>query len=459
MTRIDSTGLSEPTIFAVSTAPGRAGVAVVRVSGRKAGSALSALTGRAVPPPRHASLARLRDPADGTILDEALCLWFPGPASFTGEDVAELHVHGGRAVVSAVLTALGSVPGLIPAEPGAFTRRAVANGKMDLTQAEGLIDLIDAETDAQRRQALRQSDGMLRRLYDGWHESLVRALAYAEAEIDFPDEGDVPDALITSLRPIVSDVCEQMAGHLADGHRGERLRDGLSAVLVGPPNVGKSTLLNALARRDVAIVSDEAGTTRDVLEVSLDLGGFPVVLVDTAGLRMATGAIEQEGMRRARVRADSADLRIAVVDGRDPEVGRESLALLRPGDFVLANKADLGDDAAPAMAGDPNVSAIQRHAVSAKTGLGLDRFLAAFEQAIAERWVASDVPVMTRLRHREAVTKAYDALQRSIEASDREPELVAEDLRLAMRHLGMITGRVDVDDLLDVVFRDFCIGK
>lgn len=435
------------TIYALSSAAGRAGVAVIRVSGPKAGEAVKALSGRAPGRARLASLRLLRD-ADGAALDEALVLWFEGPKSFTGEDLAEFHVHGGRAVVAGVLSALARVEGLRVAGPGEFTRRAFENGKLDLTEAEGIADLIDAETAAQRAQALRQMEGALGRLYEGWRARLIRVLAYAEAEIDFADE-EVPADLTASLAPEIEGIAGEMRTHLED-RRGERLRDGVEVAIVGPPNVGKSSLLNRLARREAAIVSDEAGTTRDVLEVRLDLGGVPVTLADTAGLREAANAVEREGVRRALARAEAADLRIVVAALTDSGAVEGDFGLARPGDIKVLNKADLG----PVVIG----GAV---AVSAADGSGLDALEEILGREVRKRFEAGEAPVITRARHREGIGASLAALERALDSlrAGRETELVAEDLRMAMRALGRITGRVDVEDLLDVVFCDFCIGK
>ena len=437
------------TIYALSSAAGRAGVAVIRVSGPAARAAVKVLSGRDPGPARKAGLRLLRDPADGTPLDQALMLWFEGPGSFTGEDVAEFHVHGGRAVIAGVLAALGRLPGLRLAGAGEFSRRAFENGKLDLTAAEGLADLIDAETAAQRAQALRQMEGTLGELYEGWRARLIRVLAHAEAEIDFPDE-EVPGELTARLAPEIVALRSEMRAHLDDGHRGERLRDGVEVAIVGPPNVGKSSLLNRLARREAAIVADEAGTTRDVLEVRLDLGGVPVTLADTAGLREAAGAVEREGVRRAIARAEAADLRVVVAALR-PDGGLDGdFDLAREGDVKVLNKADLG----AASAGDAVL-------VSATTGEGIAALEALLGARVVARFEVSELPAITRARHREGLTACAEGLDRALAALEagRDTELVAEDLRLAARALGRITGRVDVEDLLDVVFRDFCIGK
>ena len=433
------------TIFALASGAGAAGVAVVRVSGPGAGAALAALTGRPLPRPRVATRRRLVDPASAETLDEALVLWMPGPASFTGEDVVELHIHGGRAVVAGVVEALGRRAGLRPAEPGEFTRRAFETGRMDLTAAEAVADLVAAETAAQRRQALRQMGGALARLYDGWRERLVRALAHVEATIDFPDE-DLPGGILGAATGEVAALEVAIGAHLDDGGRGERLRAGVSVAIVGAPNAGKSSLLNALAGRDVAIVSARAGTTRDVIEVHLDLAGCPVILADTAGLRETDDEIEAEGVRRARARAAAADLMVALFDATTAP-DDATRALVGPETIVVRSKADLG---AP-------LGGIGGLPVSARTGAGLAELLARLTMAVTDRFAAADQPALTRARHRSALTEARDALARS--RSARLPELAAEDLRLAARALGRITGRIDVEDLLDVIFRDFCIGK
>ena len=436
------------TIFALASAPGRSGVQVVRLSGPRAGEALAALTLRPLPRPREAALAALRDPATGEAIDRGLLLWFPAPASFTGEDVAELHLHGGRAVLAAATSALCAL-GLRVAEPGEFARRAFENGKLDLTEAEAIADLVDAETSAQRRQALRQMEGALGRLYEGWRTRLVRALAHLEADIDFPDE-DLPDGVAPAVAPVLRDLIGEIAAHLDDGHRGERLRDGVSIAILGAPNAGKSSLLNAIARRDVAIVSARAGTTRDVIEVQLDLGGYPVILADTAGLRDAADEIEQEGIRRARQRAGSADLKLLVFDATVPP-DAATLELLDGDAVAVLNKADLAGGVADRVGTAPALP------VSAATGAGLPGLLAALEARVAERLAGSGAPPLTRARHRAALEECRDSLERAMAAP--LPELVAEDVRLAARALGRITGRVDVEDLLDVIFRDFCIGK
>lgn len=440
------------TIFALSSARGRAAIAVVRISGPQAGIALRALGVVRSLQPRVAKLSRLRDPGTGEALDDALALWFPAPRSETGEDVAELHIHGGRAVIAAVLDALAALPGLRPAEPGEFTKRAFLNGKIDLTAAEGLGDLIDADTEAQRRQALRQLEGGLAGLYEDWRARLIRALAHVEAEIDFADE-DLPPGVAAQAYASLVALRQEITAHLDDRRRGEVLRDGLSVAILGEPNVGKSSLLNALTRRETAIVSAIAGTTRDVVEARLDLGGYPILLADTAGLReVGSGdVVEAEGIRRALARAEQADLKLVLFDAR---IGLDPVAeRLATGDAILiANKCDLLTPSQAERLPEPCLR------ISAAGGQGLDavrsRLLA---EAEARMGSGGDTPPITRTRHRAALAECVVHLEQAELQS--APELAAEDLRLAARALGRITGRVDVEDLLDVIFREFCIGK
>lgn len=441
------------TIFALATAPGRAGIAVLRLSGTGAAAVLQSLAG-AVPPPRQARRARFRDPESGETIDDGIALFFAAPRSFTGEDVAELHIHGSRAVAAALIDVLGRMPGLRLAEPGEFTRRAFEHGKLDLTAAEGLADLVAAETAAQRRQALRQLAGALGRLYEGWRERLLRALAHVEAEIDFPEEG-LPDALWARVRAEVEALRAEITGHLADDRRGERLREGVSVAIIGPPNAGKSSLMNALAQRDVAITSAVAGTTRDVIEVALDLEGYPVVLADTAGLREAGDAVEKEGVRRARARAAAADLRLVVLDATRPEEAAALRGVVDQEALIVANKIDLGPPGIGAWADGLGAGSALR--LSVATGVGMAELLQRLGAAVAVRFAPSAAPAITRARHRQALADCVEALTRFAAAA--LPELAAEDLRIAVRALGRITGRVDVEDMLDIIFREFCIGK
>ncbi|WP_298962895.1 tRNA uridine-5-carboxymethylaminomethyl(34) synthesis GTPase MnmE [uncultured Methylobacterium sp.] len=434
------------TIFAPASGFGRAAVAVLRLSGPGAGPTITALTGRPPPPPRRLSLRTLRDPADGETLDRALVVWMPGPATFTGEDQAELHLHGSPAVRAAVLRALAGLPGMVAAEPGEFTRRAFLNGRMDLTAVEGLADLIDAETEAQRRQAMRQLDGALGRRVEAWRAGLLDLLAATEAALDFSDEGDVDDeALSDRAVRAAAGIRDAIAHALADGRRGERLRDGFVVVLAGAPNAGKSTLLNALAGRDAAIVSSRPGTTRDAIEVRCDLGGLPVVLVDTAGLRDSDDAIEAEGVARSRAWIGKADLVLWLTAPDEAATVPEDAVLpcLR-----VRTKSDLGADAGAAGL-----------AISAVTGAGLDRLLDAIEER-AQASLGGGDALVTRERQRRALERCLVHLDRLVASPvGSPPELAAEDLRLAVRALGEVAGRVGVEEVLDRLFSSFCIGK
>lgn len=441
----------QDTIFALASAPGRAGVAVIRVSGPLAGPALDAVAGAPRPAPRAAALRRFHA-GDGGEIDRGLALWFPGPASFTGEDCAEFHGHGGPAVIAALAEALTAL-GLRPAEAGEFTRRAFENAKMDLTEAEGLADLIDAETEGQREQALSQMTGALRQLYEVWREALISVLAALEGEIDFPDEDDVPEHLSATAGEPLDDLIAALKAHLDDGRRGERVRDGFVVALIGAPNAGKSSLLNALARRDAAIVTDIPGTTRDVLEVRLVLGGFPVILADTAGLREAGDSIEAEGVRRALARAEDADLRLGVAD-----VSRETsppiLARLRPGDAIILNKTDL---ASPDAITSPD--GVERFELAARTGAGLEALETWLGETIRARLSRRESPALSRARHRQAVGRALEHLQAARVRLLDAPELASAEVQLGLRALESLTGRIDVEDVLDRVFSQFCIGK
>ena len=421
------------TIFALASGSGHAAIAVLRISGPASRTLLAALCGR-MPPPRRASFRRLR--RDGEELDQAVVVWLPGPASYTGEDAAELYLHGGRAVLAGVADALVAL-GARPAEPGEFTRRAFLNGRMDLTEAEAVHDLVAAETAAQRRQALRQLDGALGAIYQGWAERLRLLLAQQEALIDFPDE-DLPPEVEAEVRAEIAALRQEIAAHLADNRRGERLREGLVFAVVGPPNVGKSSLVNALAEREVAIVAATPGTTRDVLETRVVLGGVPVTLVDTAGLRETGDAIEAEGVRRARARAAQADLVVAVCEAGGPAG--------EPADIAVANKLDLG--------GAVPVGAL---GVSARTGQGLDALRDRLAEAARSLTESAGPPALTQARHRAALLAAAERLAGAAGAG--LPELRAEDLRLALRSIGRITGMVGVEDILDALFARFCIGK
>lgn len=453
------------TIFALATAPGVSAVAMLRVSGPRARAAMRALSRRDDDPaPRVATRRTLRAPGDGAAFDDALVLWFPAPRSFTGEDIVEFHLHGGRATCRAALSALAAMEGLRLARPGEFARRAFDHGRLDLSQVEALADLIEAETEGQARQAMRQLESGLGARCEDWRRRLLEARAHAEAEIDFPEE-DLPVGLSAALGPRLRALEAEIAACLDDGRRGERLRDGFSVAVLGPPNAGKSSIINYLVRRDAAIVATVPGTTRDVLEVELDLGGWPVTLADTAGLRSLDAAIDQgqaeierEGMRRARARAGTADLRLVVLpaDGAAAALADgECAGLLGPDALLAWNRIDL----APREAMPRHPADGEALAVSALTGVGMDRLAAAIEAraAAALGGQAREPALVTRARHREALEAARSAISRA--SASLAPELRAEELRVAGEALGRITGRSGVEDMLDLLFSSFCIGK
>jgi tRNA modification GTPase len=510
------------TIFALSSGRPPAAIAVVRVSGPQAADAIRTLAGR-LPEPRRAALLRLMsasaEDAPPEPIDDALVLWFPGPRSETGEDTAEFQLHGGPAVIAAMLSALGRIDGLRPAEPGEFTRRAFENGKLDLTRVEGLADLIGAETEAQRRQAFRQLKGLLGDRAEQWRRRLTEALALVEAAIDFPDEGIESAHVVGPALAIAKELEQGVRTLLTDANRGERLRDGLTVAIAGPVNVGKSSILNRLANRPAAIVSPHAGTTRDVIEVHLDLAGFPVTVIDTAGLRDTVDPVEEEGVRRARARARDADLVLWVMDGTltspllpPPDLFAEGM----PPVWVVVNKIDLVRDGtqdeqalgprslkrrrAGAIGGEADLSTVgvpfqtsreadgggtpplqegqdvsretrherdsedgtRSYRISAETGDSFDDLVSGISGFAREFFSSgTESPLITRQRHRAALTECAGALSRALAegAGLGREDIIAEELRLASRALGRLVGKVDVESVLDVIFRDFCIGK
>lgn len=443
------------TIFALGSGPAPAGVAVIRISGPAARVALAALSpDAAIPEPRHAALRPLVDPTDPDVmLDSALVLWFPAPASFTGEDVVELHCHGGAATIAAVLSALGTVAGCRLAQAGEFTRRAFGHGRLDLTEVEGLADLIAAETEAQRRLALRLASGDGRDRYQGWTDRLVRVLATIEAAVDFPED-DLPEQMLDRNEIEIKRLVDEWTHNIDLGSRSAGIRDGVRIAIVGAPNVGKSSLLNAIAGRDAAIVSEIAGTTRDVIEVRIDLGGYAVTLSDTAGVRESQDVIERQGVERALAAAEAADLILYLYEAGTP-VDQDFLSRFADrGDdvFMVRSKADLANSI-ESVAGSED----RTYAVSSVTGSGISNLLSSLGAACAERYGVAAGAVAVRQRHRDSLQRACTALQQSL--GQPELALAGEDVRVALAEMGRITGRVDVESVLDVVFAEFCIGK
>jgi len=436
---------SRDTIFAPASGAGRAAIAVIRISGPRCAAALAALAPDKVFPDRVATLATLNDPASGQTLDRALVVRFVAPRSFTGEDMAELQVTGGRATVAGFIAALARLPGLRPAEAGEFAWRAFESGKLDLSEVEGLADLVDAETEAQRLQALRIAGGALSRDAEAIRAAIAEAMALIEAQIDFSDVEDADALSLDEARVMAAAAAARTNAALSGAEAGERLREGFTVVIAGPPNVGKSTLMNALARRDVSIVSPIPGTTRDLIEASLDLRGFPVTLVDTGGLRESDDPIEREGVARARRRAERADLTLWLTDSTvfdAPPFGGSGAAI------TVATKADLG--------GWAEAGAVK---VSAVTGAGIEQLLDAIAEVAAEEMSGPAPALITLERHRVAYADALAALERALNPDQGELELVAEDLRLAARALERIAGRIDVEDVLGEIFKRLCVGK
>lgn len=433
------------TIYALSSGAGKGGVAVIRISGTAVKNVLKQMVSLSDPKPRYAYFKPITA-VDGRVLDQALVLYFAAPNSFTGEDVVEFHVHGGRGVIQSVLEAIGDISGCRPAERGEFSRRAVINGKMDLTTAEGILDLINAETEQQRAQALIQAQGTLMHLYDGWRSTLCHHMAYLEAFIDFPEE-EIPPEKLETIDSDIQGLIKTIQSHLNDNRSGERLREGFQIAIIGVPNVGKSSLINMLTKKEVAIVSQMAGTTRDVVEAHLDVGGFPVILADTAGLREQVEEIESEGIRRAVQKAEEADLILHIQDGTNyPNTDPLPSMLAQKTVLTIWNKAD-------AMRDQPQ----DVLCVSAKTGQGIPELWAHIRMILERDFGQRSGGIITRERYRTALTSCVRSLTQAICVS--ETELKAEELRLAARYLGRITGRIEVEELLDVIFRDFCIGK
>jgi len=446
-------GSPNDTIFALSSAAGRAGVSVFRVSGRDAKSVVEGLTQSSFPKPRYASLKKLFN-KDKVLIDEALVLWMPGPRSFTGDDCAEFQTHGSPAVIEAMANALLEA-GVRQAEAGEFTRRAFENGRMDLTEAEGLADLIDAETEGQRKQALRQMQGGLRLVYEVWRETLLDALAQIEGEIDFPDEEDIPDALSHKAYPYLKQVIEAMKQGLVHADKGEAIRHGVDIAIIGRPNAGKSSLLNAISKREAAIVSPEAGTTRDIVSINLVLSGLPVRLSDTAGIRETENVIEAEGVRRALSLAKEADLRIGVVDSTDYSNLPTVLNELEDGDILIFSKSDLAQDA------HPNVSRETLSVLSLNSSdkSDMESLQSLLERKVVKRYSIGDEAGLTRARHKDCVFRAQKALDRGLKNLGVAPELAGDDIRTALHALKELAGETDIESVFDRIFSRFCVGK
>lgn len=441
------------TIFALATAPGKSGVAIIRISGKNSLDSIKYLTNQDIPPARKAALRDLLHPLSKELIDQAIIIFFPGPKSFTGEDIVELHIHGSRAIINILIKLLSNFNNFRIANPGEFAKRAFLNGRMDLTAAEGLADLIEAETTIQQRQAIRQMQGNLSDIYEEWKNKLIRSLALLEAYIDFPDE-DIPDDILNDLEDLTSELKKNIAKHLNDNHKGEIIRRGIYVAILGAPNVGKSTLLNYLAKREVAIVSNIAGTTRDALEVNLDLNGYPVTIIDTAGIRESKDIIEKEGIRRAFTKAEEADIKIIMFASDQPEsINEDILKIIDDETIILVNKIDCQQ-----VINTENLNkSHNKLLISIEKNIGLEEFLDKLSGLIEEKFSPASDPLITRERHRILLEKCLEVI--NYFNMEKELELACEDLRIAARYLGQITGHINVETILDEIFRNFCIGK
>ncbi len=444
------------TIFALASAAGRAGVSVMRLSGPRTRDIVKTMLGATPPQPRRASLRSVIDPVTGELIDKALVLFFEGPASFTGEDMAEFQIHGSPAVIEALAGCFYGL-GLREAERGEFTRRAFENGRMDLTEAEGLADLIDAQTSLQRRQALRQMGGGLRDIYEGWREQILDALAAIEGEIDFPDEEDVPEKLALRAGPGLDKLAKALERALDESQQGEAIRHGLDIAIIGAPNAGKSTIINSLAKKEAAIVSEQAGTTRDIIEVGLTLSGLPVRLSDTAGLRFTDDEIEAEGVRRAKARAAQADLRIAVLDQSSAQAQADLealLPLLSEDDIVVLNKADRGS-----FSGHVSRETLSVISIIAAADNGTQELSEMLNKIVASRYMMREDAGLTRARHRDCAERALGSVRSAGMNLTLAPELAGEDMRRALHAIKELAGEADIEAVLDRIFTRFCIGK
>jgi len=442
------------TIYALSTASGVSGIAVIRVSGKKTAEVIKKLTGLKLPRPRVATLRKFNKNGEKKLIDEGVILWFPAPNSYTGEDLAEFHVHGSRAVINAMHLAISKIKNCRLAEPGEFTKRAFQNGRINLLKAESIADLISSETEIQRKQALKIMSGKSSDRFNSWRDNLLKALSYIEAKIDFPDE-DLPKNIINKIQKTSSDVLKEIKKVLNDQKVGERIREGFKIAILGPPNSGKSSLLNYLSKRDVAIVSEVAGTTRDVIETHLNLDGYPVIVSDTAGIRSSKNEIEKKGIKIALKRAEDADLKLVIVSAKNVDFTSVLKNLMKKNAILVVNKSDL-------VKGKLN-SKFKKYApvlISIKKNSNLNKLILKIKSKLKNKFTTNEDILITRERHRQNLINCVQHLEQfQKKKSDLDFDKAAEDLRLATRHLGMIVGKVDVEELLGSIFNDFCIGK
>ena len=442
------------TIYALSTGPGVSGVAIVRISGPEASKAIKLLTKKDLPTPRIATLRKINNINTSELIDEGIIIWFPGPESYTGEDMAEFHVHGGKAIVLALQNELSKIENFRLAEPGEFTKIAFQNGKINLLKAEGIADLISAETEMQRLQAVKIMKGNSAEKFDNLREKLLKILSFVEAKIDFPEE-DLPNENIQQIKKVSTEVLNEIKKILNDQKVGEIIREGFKIAIVGPTNAGKSSLLNNLSNRDVAIVSEIAGTTRDVIEAHLNIDGYPVIISDTAGIRNSKDEIEKKGIKLSLDRAENADLKLVVVDAKSIDLSGFLNDLLKDNAILVVNKSDLINGEL-----DPEVKKLDHVIISLKESLNLDKLISKIKNKLKTKFIVNEDILITRERHRQHLVQCSDNLRNFIEKNDKKDfDKGAEDLRLATRHLGMIVGKVDVEEILGSIFNDFCIGK
>ena len=442
------------TIYALSTGPGISGVAIIRISGKETKKVIEKLTNKKIPEPRTATLRKINKINTSELIDEGIILWFPGPESYTGEDMAEFHIHGSKAVIEAIHTSISNIKNCRLAEPGEFTKLAFQNGKINLLKAESIADLISSETEIQRQQAIKIMNGKSADQFNFLREKLLKILSHVEAKIDFPDE-DLPNDILEEIKKSSDDVLKNIKKILNDQKVGERIREGFKIAILGPTNAGKSSLLNHLSNRDVAIVSEIAGTTRDVIETHLNIDGYPVIVSDTAGIRDSKNEIEKKGIKLSLNRAEEADLKLVVVDAKNLDFTDVLKGLLDENAILVINKSDLLDEEI-----DPEIKKLNYVLISIKENLNIDELIIKIKDNLKNKFITSDDILITRERHRQHLEQCLEHLKNFNKKNEVEDfDKAAEDLRLATRHLGMIVGKVDVEEILGSIFNDFCIGK
>ena len=442
------------TIYALSSGPGVSGVAIVRISGPEASEIIKSLTGKKIPSPRLATLRKINNINTSELIDEGIILWFPGPESYTGEDMAEIHIHGGKAVIQALLNTISKVKNCRLAEPGEFTKLAFQNGKINLLKAESIADLISAETEIQRLQAIKIMKGKSSEKFNELRDKLLKILSFVEAKIDFPEE-DLPDENIRKIKKDSNDVLVEINKILNDQKVGEIIREGFKIAIVGPTNAGKSSLLNNLSKREVAIVSETAGTTRDVIETHLNIDGYPVIISDTAGIRNSKDEIEKKGIKLSLIKAENADLKLVVIDAKSVNLSGFLSDLLKKNAILVVNKSDLLDGEL-----NPEITKQDHILISLKNNHNIEKLIMKIKDKLKNEFISEGDILITRERHRQHLIQCVEYLNNFSEKNDKKDfDKAAEDLRLATRHLGMIVGKVDVEEILGSIFNDFCIGK